>query len=69
LNNNQTDKAIPYFEAVVSLIPNHSNALYSLGIAYQKKGRIQEAIAEFEKVLELNPGSDNVQQKLKELRK
>jgi len=56
-------------EGVVAFFPNHSNALYSLGIAYQAKGEKEKAIRVFEKVLELNPGNQDIIQKLGELKK
>ena len=68
-NANRVDDAILQFQAVTILMPNHSNAHYSLGVAYQKKGQTSKAIQEFEKVLELNPENQDVQEKLEQLRK
>ncbi|PIZ87470.1 MAG: hypothetical protein COX92_01100, partial [Candidatus Nealsonbacteria bacterium CG_4_10_14_0_2_um_filter_40_15] len=67
-NNNQIDEAITQFERVISLMPNHSNAHYSLGVAYQKKGEKTKALQEFEKVQELNPGNADVQAKIESLK-
>jgi len=53
----------------VALFPNYSNAQYSLGIAYQAKGEKEKAIKSFEKVLELNPGNQDVIAKLEALKK
>ena len=67
-NNNQIDKAISQFNKVIILEPNHPNAHYSLGVAYIVQGEKTLAIEEFEKVLELTPGSQDVIQKLEQLR-
>jgi len=68
-NAKRIDDAIGQLEKVVNFMPNHSNALYSLGIAYKEKGEKEKAIKAFEKVLELNPGNEDVQAKLDELKK
>lgn len=68
-NAGRIDEATGLFEAVVYWVPEHSNALYSLGLAYAAKARIQEAILVFERVLGLNPGNQDVIQKLEELKK
>lgn len=67
-NNGQTSQAISQFENVVSLMPNHSNALYALGVAHQVKREKEKAIAMFERVLELNPGNADVRARLNELK-
>ncbi len=66
-NVGRIDQAIELFQAVTLWMPQHSNALYSLGVAYTAKGQTQEAILAFERVLELNPGNQDVIQKLREL--
>ena len=68
-NNQQVDEAINRFLAVATVQPNHSNALYSLGVAYSAKGEKDLAIQAFEIVLELNPGNTDVVQKIEELKK
>ena len=45
----------------MQLFPNHSNSIYSLGLAYQKKGDNAKALEMFKKVLELNPGNQEIQ--------
>ncbi len=67
-NNNQMDEAITQFKRVLILSPNHSNAHYSLALAYVAQGKKDLAIHEFEKVLELNPGSQDVIDKIEQLR-
>ncbi|MBU4299519.1 tetratricopeptide repeat protein [Patescibacteria group bacterium] len=68
-NDNKIDEAISQFKKVISVFPNHSNSLYALGLAEQKKGMKEEAISAFEKVLELNPGNPDMVKKLEELKR
>jgi tetratricopeptide (TPR) repeat protein len=68
-NDGQVDQAIEKFEKVVGFTPNHSNARYSLGVAYEAKGDDVKAIEQFEKVLEMNPGNEDVQSRISELQK
>jgi len=67
-NANQIEKAISKLETAVLLMPNHSNALYSLGLSYEKKGEIKKAINIFEKVSQLNPGNQDIKNKLNQLK-
>jgi len=67
-NVGRADQAIEIFEAVTTWLPQHSNALYSLGVAYIAKGRAEQAIWAFERVLGLNPGNQDVIQKLELLK-
>ena len=67
-NGNQIAKAIEKFQQVIVLAPNYSNAHYSLCIAYAVQGNKASALKEFEKVLELNPGNQDVQNKINQLR-
>lgn len=48
------DQAIFDFNRVIRMVPNHQNAHYALGLAYEKKGMIEEAIKEWEFVLSVN---------------
>lgn len=66
-NHGEIDKAIDRFKLVLSFSPKHSNSLYSLAIAYEAKGDIKEALKYYEKVLELNPGNEEIKNKIKEL--
>lgn len=67
-NHGEIDKAIGRFNVALSLSPNHSNSLYSLGIAYDAKGDAKQALKYYEKVLELNPGNEEVIKKIKNLK-
>lgn len=68
-NNNQIDEAISVLETSRLVLAQDSNILYVLGLAYQKKGNIDEAKKLIEKVLEMNPENEEVKKKLEELRK
>lgn len=66
-NENLVDYAIERFQMVLLEAPNHSNAMYSLGVAFQKKGMYQEALEKFEKVLEINPDNYDVVLKIEQV--
>ncbi|MCK4520788.1 tetratricopeptide repeat protein [Candidatus Parcubacteria bacterium] len=66
-NNNEADRAITFFEGSVVLMPNYSNAYYSLGVAYASKRDTDKALQSFRQVLQLNPGNQDVQDKIEEL--
>jgi len=68
-NGGRLDEAIQLFKRVTLLVPGHSNAHYSLAVAYAAKKEKALAIEEFEKVLELNPGNQDIIQKLEQLRR
>ena len=49
------DKAIPYFENVISASPDDEAVLYHLGISYFRTGKFPEAVEMFRKSVKLNP--------------
>ncbi len=65
--NEDYQKAKTELERAVSLSSNYSNALYFLGLAYDKLGLSNKAIDEFEKVAELNPGNQQIKKILDNL--
>lgn len=67
-NTGDYDKAEEAFSTITKLVPNHSNAHFGLNLVYQKKGEIDKAIVELEKVLELNPGNEQVTKLLSDLK-
>jgi tetratricopeptide (TPR) repeat protein len=67
-NNERTDDAVFQFKKAIALFPNHSNSRYSLAMAYEKQGEIDLAIQEFENVLILNPGNQDIKDKIKTLK-
>jgi len=48
------------FERAIMIDPNYSNALYFLGVIYDKQGNRQQAIDIFTRVNKLNPDSQEV---------
>lgn len=68
-NDNQLDKAGAEFERAVGLNDNYSNARYSLGLVYDKLGKKQMAIEQFEKIAKLNPDNEEIKKILENLRK
>jgi len=66
-NEKYYKKAVDQFLSVLTIFPNHSNALYSLGLTYEKLGEKEKALEQFRKVLKLNPGSKLITDKIKSL--
>jgi len=68
-NNNNLTEAVFNLQKAVIFSPNYSNARYALGLAYTAQGEKDLALAEFKKVLELNPGNQDVIDKINALEK
>ena len=69
-NRNQggdMDRAEQLWLHAVQLAPNYSNALYSLGLLYEKKGDRGKALEYYKKVKELNPGNADIGKKVRDL--
>lgn len=60
--------AVRAFERAIELAPEYSNARYFLGLSYDKLGRRRDAIGQFERIAQLNPGNTEVATILKNLR-
>ena len=58
------DGAILDCREALEFAPDSTSAHSLMGMLYEKKGERDKAITEFEKVLELNPGSIAVREKL-----
>ena len=56
--------AIPHYERVIALKPDHAAAYNNLGIALQALGRQQEATASYERALALKPDDANTHNNL-----
>ena len=54
-NKKDPDKAIEYYLKAVSIDPNHINALFELGYAYNEKGEYSKAIEYYNRVLAIDP--------------
>jgi len=67
-SNNDFDSAIRSLEKVLLINPNHSNALYSIALSYERLGNTRSAKHYFKKVSELNPENLEVEEKLKILK-
>ena len=61
------DKAKQLFERVISIEPNYSNALFSLGLIAERNGQTEAAKGYFSKALELNPDNQELKDRLKKL--
>ncbi len=61
------DEAIPAFERAIQLDQNYANARYLLALAYDEKGRAEDAKKQLEAVLNLNPGNEEVTNLIKVL--
>jgi tetratricopeptide (TPR) repeat protein len=48
--------------------PDFAEAHYNLGVALEKTGRVQEAIAQYERALRIQPDYTEAQNKLAHLR-
>ncbi|HEX4799494.1 MAG TPA: tetratricopeptide repeat protein [Candidatus Paceibacterota bacterium] len=57
---NDVDATISAFETAVTLDPQYANARYLLALAYDIKGRSQDALTQLQKVYELNPDNTEV---------
>lgn len=55
------EKARGVLSDVVRLAPDYANALYFLGLTYDKLGDRGQAMVQFQKVLQLNPGNKEVE--------
>lgn len=66
--NKDYNGAIVSLERAVQLNGNYSNAMYFLGLSYDKVGRKADALAQFEKVEALNPDNQEVKNILINLR-
>ncbi len=69
-NRNRTgdrDLAEKIWSKVVSIQPNYSNALYSLGLLYETRGDKSTALQYYYKVKDLNPNNKNIIDKIKKM--
>ncbi|MEI6614358.1 MAG: tetratricopeptide repeat protein, partial [Chrysiogenales bacterium] len=68
LQQENKNSAIEFFQFIVELYPDSSNAYDSLGEAYMANGNKKLAIENYEKSLQLNPANTNAVDMLKRLR-
>ena len=67
--NNRLEDAGIVLERAISINNNYSNARYFLGLVYDRQKRTGDAIGQFEKIAELNPGNEEVKRILSNLRR
>lgn len=65
--NNEKDKSLNVFEQIVAFDPSYSNARWYLSSIYEERGRYNDAVAQVQKVKDLNPGNQVVDQRLEHL--
>jgi tetratricopeptide (TPR) repeat protein len=58
------DGSLAALKSVVSDHPNHVSAHYDLGMTYMMLGMDDEAVASFQKVINLDPTHENAQRQL-----
>jgi len=68
-NDNEFAKAASQAQQALILFPNHSNSLFLLGLTYEKMGEKDLALQALEKVLELNPNNQQVQDQISKIKK
>ena len=68
LGSSRIADAIEVFKLNVEVFPASPNVYDSLGEAYMKNGDQQDAVASYEKVLELSPGNEHAQEMLDQLK-
>ncbi len=68
-NKNEVERAITQFITALNLNSQYSNARYSLAIAYEKQGKIKEAIEQLEIVLAANPDIKEIQDRIERLKR
>jgi hypothetical protein len=67
LNSSRIADAIDVFRLNVEVFPNSSNVYDSLGEAYMKEGDSENAIVNYKRSLELDPGNENAEEMLEML--
>jgi superkiller protein 3 len=67
LDRGEADQAIDKFRHVLSSKPDAAEPHYLLGVAFEKKGNSEQAIAEFRRAFELNPGNSAAKESLDRL--
>jgi len=59
--------ALQIFNGIINALPNESNSLYFVGVIYEDSQDIPNALKYYKRVLDLNPGNEILQEKIKNL--
>ena len=57
-------EAETHYAAYLRTVPNDEKAVTNLGVSLASQGRLPEAVAQFKRAVELNPGSVSARQNL-----
>lgn len=66
-NKKSYSEAASSFRTVLSISPNHANAIYSLGLALEEEGKIEQALYFFKKAKDLNPDNLELAEKINKI--
>ncbi|WP_167087225.1 serine hydrolase domain-containing protein [Massilia frigida] len=67
LMQGKPEQSLAIFKLNISLYPASSNAHDSVAEAYEKNGRVAQAIASYRRALDIDPGAKNAQDRLEKL--
>ncbi|OGE75549.1 MAG: hypothetical protein A3K06_00035 [Candidatus Doudnabacteria bacterium RIFCSPHIGHO2_01_52_17] len=63
----QYDQAAGQFQAIVRGLPDYSDALFYYGASLEQLGRLPQALEQYRRILELNPGNQFITAKVQQL--
>ena len=66
-NLEQVDEAVNMFEQSVIVMPEYANARYALALSYQVRGRLEDALTQYQIVNQLVPGNEEVLARIQQL--
>lgn len=69
LEQKRPDEAVSLFKKLVALIPNQAYSYNNLGDGFRAAGQMEEAVAAYQKALEINPSSKTAKTRLQEVEK
>lgn len=69
LRHDEPKKAIEIFKLNVEFHPDYANGYDSLGEAYYEAGNFEEAIASYQKAIDMDPHQDNAQDMLRRIKR
>ena len=69
LRHKNFDKATEMFKKQINIVPEMANPYDSLGDCYKAAGKFAEAVAEYQKALDIDPDFEPTLTKIKKLKK